>query len=152
MGGNDDSTARPRWGEKHIGTVEEHPAGPCFGMHRLLIGWLGQAGLHLWAIKESIVLAPRDPPQSTPRQIRHHRPIAILPIQSHDPPIPWDVLTGQVRSNHLGGTQEFPTIVSVASPREGSHPLLGVGLQDGGARADHLTTLASQMTRRADLF
>src|SRR3989442_14416447 len=121
-------------------------------MHRLLIGWLGQAGLPLWAIKESIVLAPRDPPQSTPRQIRHHRPIAILPIQSHDPPLPWDLLTGQVSGNHLGSTQEFPTIVSVACPREGSQPLLGVRLQDGGACPDHLTTLASEMAWCADLL
>ena len=142
--------ARPRRGEKHIRAIEERTAGSAFGMRGLLIGGLSQACLHLWPIKESIFFAPRDPPQSTACQIGDHCPIAILPIQAHEPSIQGELLACEIGSNGLGSTQQLPTIIPVPHARERAYPLLGVRLQDGRACADYLTAFAPQISRSTD--
>jgi hypothetical protein len=79
--GNDDPCAWTGWRKPEVREVKECPTGSRFRVDRLLVRWLGQAGLHLWQIEEIIVLAPHDVSES--RQIRDNRSIAILPVQTH---------------------------------------------------------------------
>src|SRR5260221_12083400 len=100
MGSDDDPPARPCRSEKHIGAIEERTAGTGFWMGGLLIGGLGQAGLHLKRLKRSIVLATRPPPKPTPHQISNASPSTHSPIPSHATPLQWEPLTREAATNH----------------------------------------------------
>ena len=81
MRGDNDPCARSCRGKTQIRTVKEAATGSRFGVRGLLVGWLGQAGLHFLQIEEIIVLAAHDVSQSS--QICDNGSIAILSIQAH---------------------------------------------------------------------
>src|SRR5205823_6147498 len=81
MRGNNNPCTRPCRSQLQIRAVKEAATGSCFRMRRLLVRWLGQAGLHLWPIEEIIVLAAHEVRQ--PRQIGDNSSITILSVQAH---------------------------------------------------------------------
>lgn len=82
MRGDDHACARPRRAQKQIRAIKESTAGSGFGVRDLLVKWLGQAGLHLRQIEQTVVLAPHHIGQSS--QIGDDGSIAILTIQTHE--------------------------------------------------------------------
>ena len=83
-------------------------------MRRLLVRWLGQAGLHLWPIEEIIVLAAHDVSQSS--QIGHNRSIAILSIQAHQGLAQWNSLCFHIGADRLDRLAQFSEVFAVACP------------------------------------
>src|SRR2546423_12693517 len=53
---------------------------------------------------------------------------------------------------HLDSSQEFSSVIPIAWPSKSAQKLMGMCLEDDGARAHDLSTLASQVARRADLI
>src|SRR5437879_7531889 len=53
---------------------------------------------------------------------------------------------------HLDRPPQLPAVVAVACPRKRAHPLVGMGLQHGGARSDHFAPFAPKIAGSADLL
>ena len=114
MRGDDDPCAGPCRSQLQIRAVKEGARGSCFRMRRLLVRWLGQAGLHLWQIEEIIVLAAHDVSQSS--QIGHNRSIAILSIQAHQGLAQWNSLCFHIGADRLDRLAQFSEVFAVACP------------------------------------
>src|SRR5262249_48696262 len=54
----------------------------------------------------------------------------------------------QIGDNHSARRLKLSTIIAIAWPRERAQPLLGMGLEHGGARTHELTAFASEIARR----
>src|SRR5947199_9199709 len=61
-----------------------------------------------------------------------------------------DVLTGEVSSNDGYRTQQIASVIPIARVAKCPHPLMGMGLQNGGPRANNLSPLVSGVSRCTD--
>jgi hypothetical protein len=61
-----------------------------------------------------------------------------------------DVVTAEVSSNNGYRTQEIASVIPIARVAKCPHPLMGMGLQNRGPRANHLSPLVSCVSRCTD--
>src|SRR6266496_930668 len=151
MRGDDDPSAWSGRGQTQIRAVKERTAGSRFGMSRLLVRWPRETGLDLGQVEEAVIFAAHDVAQSS--QVRKNGPIAILAIKSHDGLAKWERLCLHIGANRLHSLFELSAIVSVPCSRcsrERACPLMRVCLENGRARSEHFTSLASCIARGTD--
>src|SRR5256885_2075437 len=115
-----------------------------------LIWWPLKASLDLRLIEQAVVFSSHDIGQSRCVQICHHGIIPILAIQSQDGLTQGDVLTGEVSSNDGYRTQQIASVIPIARVAKCPHPLMGMGLQNRGPRANNLSPLVSCVSRCTD--
>jgi len=120
-----------------------------------LSGWVGgsiggevETGLHLRSIKELIVSAAHHIGELC--QIRHERPIAILPIQADDGALAWETLRIQIALDGCHRAAQFSTVIAVACAAERPQPLVRMRLQHRRARPNDLPAFASGVARLTD--
>ncbi len=78
--------------------------------------------------------------------------IPILPIQTDQSHGMWQVRGIQIRVNGATGRPQFLAGVCIACSGEGSYPLTRMHLEDRGPAPHSLSSLASQISWRADLI
>ncbi len=139
------SAPQSRRPDGYIRAVVEGAADSALRMSQLLIGGQVQTSLNLGSIQKLIVLPPRHIEEAS--QVGEDRSRAILPIQPQQGMRRLQAVRLQIATDgHDRATQFFP-VRSVAWVPEGAEPVVAMGLQGRGSRADDLPTLAESRAR-----
>ncbi len=117
-------------------------------MRELLIWGQVQTGLYFVPVEQMVILAPCHIGQA--RQIGQNRCGTILPIQAQDDALWWELVALEVAVDGCYRAPQFGPVLAVACVAEGAEPLMGVGLQGGGAGADKFSALTPQVARRTE--
>ncbi len=118
MGCDDHPDARSCRGQKQVWAVKECSTGSRFGIGGLLIGWLGQASLHLRQIEQIVVPAAHHIGQAS--QIYHDSPIAILAIQPYHGLTQGKRLSFHIRADRLHRLAQLSSVIAVACLPKGA--------------------------------
>ena len=112
--------------------------------------WVSQHALDLGMLQEPIASASRHEIHACQNELSDDGRIAILPVQAHQRHLWWESEVLQIGRDGLECPGEFTAIIAIALACIGADPLARVHLKRRGARADHLTTLASAVAGRTD--
>jgi hypothetical protein len=112
MGGDDDPCVWPDGRKREIREVKECSTRSRFGMARLLVWGLRQAGLDSLHIEEIVVFAPHH--IAKPCQIRHNSSVAILAVKTHD-----SLTQGKRLGLHRGADRlpQLSSVIAIACAR-----------------------------------
>jgi len=150
LGRDDHPRDRSCCSQTNLWEIKESTTRPGFWVDRELGRRQSQSRLDLWPGEQTILFASQNPGQPQTCEPFDNDPIAIQSIQSHQAMIAGYPLRGKNGNDALGCTQQLCTIVSIACPGEGSHPLMGLGLQDRRTAPAQFAAFAPQIPFRTD--
>ena len=148
MRGDDHARAMSFGGHGQVSTLKQVPADPTFRMHELLIGGQGEALFDRCQIKQPVIFATHQPGDPCRQQIRDDGSVAVLAIEADKGLIARQAQLGLIGHDHLQSSEQLPAVVGIARIAKRSQPLMGMGLQERGPRANHFPTLAPRVARR----
>ena len=146
MGRDHHPTACARWPDGHLFAVVQGAHEGTFRTAELLISCQMQADLDLRSVKQLIVFAAHHKREAS--QVGEDGSGAILPIQTREPHA---LATAGARADRLGSLlppdAALPETCRSQRCAIRAEPLMGMGLQHGGAGAHDLPALASRVAR-----
>ena len=143
MGGHNDTNERSALVQALVWAVVEGAADPAFCTAQVLSSRQVQASLNIDAIEHPVVFATRN--IRAVGQIGDDRSCPILAIKAQQ-----RSLCGKAVGLHVGldgglRPAQFFSILSIARIAKAGHPLMGMHLQDRGARANNFSSFASRV-------
>ncbi len=150
MGGHDHAAQHACRSHRHLWTVVETTQHLAFRALLDLIRWQVQTCLDLRVIEGGVLFATGHKRKA--RHLGERSPRAILPVESKERALRWELIRGQIARDRGQSLAQFLSVMAVPFVSETAEPLRAMGLSHRCTRANNLSAFAASVARGAHVI